>query len=126
MQSYLARHKIKHLPRDYYGKENGRYKHGMSNTRLNNIYVNMKQRCYNIKCPNYKNYGARGIEICSEWLCNKKTFFDWAVKNGYREGLTLDRIDNNKGYFPENCRWVSMIIQGNNRRVNCYITYKGD
>lgn len=126
MQSYLARHKIKHLPRDYRGKENGRYTHGMSNTRLNNIYTNMKQRCYNSKCPNYKNYGARGIEVCSEWLLNKKAFFDWAIKNGYKEGLTIDRIDNDKGYSPENCRWVNMIVQGNNRRVNCYITYKGE
>ena len=101
-------------------------------TRLNNIYKSMKSRCY---CPtntNYKDYGGRGITVCGEWLdSDKKThtgwkaFKEWALQNGYAENMTIDRINNNKGYSPDNCRWVSMKVQANNKRNNRNITYKG-
>ena len=95
------------------------------NRRLYDIYYSMLARCSNPKSINYKNYGGRGIKVCDEWM-DYKTFEDWALKNGYTDDLSIDRIDNNKDYTPENCRWVDMIIQSNNRRTNKYVTYKGE
>lgn len=105
-------------------------------SRLSNILTNMKQRCYNPKNDHFNVYGGRGIEICKEWLNSKKVgrngeskgflaFKEWALTHGYRDDLTIDRIDNNKGYSPDNCRWVSMKVQSNNLRRNIYLTYKG-
>jgi hypothetical protein len=104
---------------------------------LNRIYKNLKTRCYNSNCPKYKNYGGRGIEVCKEWLNTERVingkshlskgriaFEKWALENGYVEGLTLDRIDVNGNYEPNNCRWVSMKIQGNNKTNNRLVTYK--
>lgn len=99
-------------------------------TRLNRTFTNMKTRCYNPDCENYKDYGGRGIRICDEWYTPHShkgwiAFKDWALSNGYADDLTIDRIDNNKGYSPGNCRWVSMKTQCNNTRHNRLITYKG-
>ena len=107
-------------------------------TRLNRAYRNMKARCYNPNVESYCNYGARGITVCEEWLNSKMiktnhgtqslgwlSFKEWAMKNGYNDNLTIDRIDNNKGYSPENCRWVDRKVQANNRNFCRYITYKG-
>ena len=104
-------------------------------TRLNRIYHNMKQRCYNPKFKYYKHYGGRGVTVCNEWLDDKSegypkitlgwlAFKKWALSNGYSDNLTLDRIDVNKGYSPENCRWVTQKEQLNNTRRNVYITYQ--
>lgn len=90
----------------------------------------MKNRCYNPHHRYYAYYGGRGIKVCDEWFtphsCKGfRAFKAWALKNGYQEGLTIDRIDNNKGYFPDNCRWVTMLTQNNNKSCCHYITLNG-
>lgn len=106
-------------------------KHGLSHTRIDCVYKSMKARCYNASNSRYMNYGARGIKVCDEWLNNKNSFFEWAANNGYdpnalRGKNTLDRIDVNGDYCPENCRFVDMEIQNNNRRNNHLISYNGE
>ncbi len=75
----------------------------------------MKRRCYNQKFKQYKDYGGRGIRVCDEWLKSFKNFYDWAMANGFREDLQIDRIDNDGNYEPSNCRWVSAKENANNR-----------
>lgn len=99
--------------------------HGKSNTRLYRIYKTMKCRCYNKNREEYPNYGGRGIKVCDEWLNDFMVFYNWAMDNGYKEDLTIDRIDNNKGYSPANCRWVDKKIQACNTRRNLKLTYNG-
>lgn len=99
-------------------------KHLMSNSRLYRIWDLMKGRCYNSNRREYPNYGGRGIVVCDEWL-ESKNFIEWALNNGYDDGLTLDRINNNGNYCPENCRWVDRKTQQNNRRNNRIITHNG-
>lgn len=100
-----------------------RHRHKLSNTKLYQVWANMKDRCLNPNCKNYKNYGGNGIKICAEWLISDN-FLEWAIANGYKEGLTIDRIDNNKGYSPDNCRWTTFAEQENNKSNNHFITYK--
>ena len=99
--------------------------HGMGGTKLSRVYNTMKGRCYNPSDAKYNRYGARGIIVCDEWLNNPKTFFDWAMSNGYKEGLSIDRINNDGNYCPENCRWADNFIQANNKSNNVRIEHNG-
>lgn len=99
-------------------------KHGMRNERLYNIWSHMKARCSNEKTAQYADYGGRGIKVCDEWL-SFKSFSEWALNNGYRDDLTIDRIDVDKGYSPDNCRWANIEQQANNKRNTAYITVDG-
>lgn len=85
----------------------------------------MKKRCYNKNASNYKNYGGRGITMCDEWRNDFITFYNWSMENGYQDNLSIDRIDNDKGYSPSNCRWTDRTTQNNNTRHNVYLTYNG-
>lgn len=99
--------------------------HGKSNTRIYKIWRHMKDRCYNPKNKDYKLYGAEGKTICDEWINSFQNFYDWSMSHGYQEQLEIDRIDWRKGYYPDNCRWVTRKEQNNNNRNNHIIEYKG-
>ena len=90
-------------------------KHDKSRTRLYQCWRDMKQRCSNPHCCNYKYYGARGISVCDEWL-DFINFYNWAIANGYSDTLTIDRIDNDGNYEPDNCRWASKSVQNMSMR----------
>lgn len=93
-------------------------------TRLREIWRGMLKRCENPRCKDYKRYAGRRISVCEEWH-DFDRFEEWALSHGYRDGLTIDRVNNNKGYGPGNCRWVSRRSQAANRRTNTYYTMDG-
>lgn len=99
--------------------------HGKAKTRLYSVWKSMKHRCYNIKDKNYKHYGKRGIMVCDEWQKDFQAFYDWAMSSGYKDTLTIDRIDVNGNYEPLNCRWVDMKTQARNKTNNVMIECKG-
>lgn len=92
---------------------------------LYNAWKNMRRRCGSPYAKGYENYGGRGIKVCEEWDKDPLVFIHWALANGWEEGLTLDRIDNNGDYCPENCRWISRAKQLLNRRNNRIMTLNG-
>jgi hypothetical protein len=98
-------------------------KHGMTNTRIYNIWRRMKYRCYSKNADNYKDYGGRGITVCDEWKNDFKAFYNWSMQNVYKNNLSIDRIDVNGNYEPTNCRWATNLQQANNRRNNRFISY---
>ena len=107
-------------------KENNTgYKHGLGKNKILSVFQGMLNRCYNKNEKAYKNYGRRGITICKEWLEDRTKFYYWALNNGYKEGLTIERINNEKGYSPDNCMWATYKQQARNTRRNHLINYKG-
>lgn len=101
-------------------------KHGKRYLRIYRIWCSMKRRTRVMTDTGYEKYGGRGIDICSEWAENFESFYEWSVANGYAENLTIDRINNDKGYSPENCRWTTLFIQARNKRNNVYLKYRGE
>lgn len=100
--------------------------HGMSKTtRLYRIWANMKSRCNNKNFPRYKDYGGRGIKICTEWK-KFEVFMEWSIENGYRDDLTIERIDNDKGYDPSNCKFIPRSEQQKNQRSNKRIEFNNE
>jgi hypothetical protein len=95
--------------------------HGKSDTRLYEILHGMKDRCINNKL-----YTRKNIEVCIEWLNDFMSFYNWAMSNGYRDNLSIDRIDNSKGYYPENCRWATRNQQQRNTDLNRILEYNGE
>lgn len=105
--------------------------HGLSHTRLHHAWLSMIDRCNNPNNKEYKNYGGRGIKVCDEWLNSFEAFRDWAYANGFdadvpRDKCTIDRIDVNGNYEPDNCRWTDMKVQCRNRRNNVVIECNGE
>ena len=102
-----------------------KYPPELKQSRIYSVWKGMKQRCSDANAINYRYYGGKGIRVCDEWRDNFYAFYDWAIANGYRDDLTIDRIDNSKGYYPDNCRWASYKEQQNNRSNN-KIHHRGD
>ena len=109
---------------------NGNYynfnKYNWSNERIGSIFNGIKDRCYNKNNKSYKWYGEKGIKICKEWIDNPKLFENWALSNGYKDDLTIDRIDENKDYCPENCRWVTNINNAKYKSTTSLIEVDGE
>lgn len=101
-------------------------KYGKYSKSLYHAYTNMKTRCGNPNYCLYHRYGGRGIKICEEWENSFGAFLEWSLKNGYSDELTLDRINNNGDYCPENCRWTTRVKQSNNRSTNRMVTINGE
>ena len=110
-----------------YGKDNPKYSHGKSYTRIYKRYYDIKTRCYNPKYKKFENYGGRGIKVCDEWLNDFQVFYDWSIANGYKDGLEIERIENDGDYTPDNCKWATRSDQMKNTGMylNNKSGYKG-
>lgn len=102
-----------------------RLTHGYSRSKIYKVWATMKNRCYREKTERYKNYGGRGIKVCSEWLSSSEAFIKWALANGYREGLTLERKNNDGNYEPNNCSWETLTKQSNNKQNTVILELNG-
>lgn len=100
-------------------------KHGQSGKRLYKIWIDMRNRCKNPLCRDFHYYGGRGIKVCDEWLNSYNAFRNWSYSNGYKDDLTIDRIDLNGDYSPNNCKWATRKEQLNNTRRTVFVKYNG-
>lgn len=109
-------------------KSNPGVRHGGTGTKLHKVWLSMKERCYRKNFKFYKHYGGRGIKVCDEWICKEGfvNFQKWAFENGYREGLSINRKDNDGNYCPENCEWTTNKEQSNNKRDNIKVEFNGE
>ncbi len=108
------------------GANNPNYKHGETKTRLHKIWTSMKQRCHNPTTQGFENYGGRGISVCDEWRNDYLEFKNWSLNNGYSDVLEIDRTDNDRGYAPDNCRWVTKSANCRNTRRNNLVEAFGE
>lgn len=97
-----------------------------NNERIQKTFSGMKRRCYNANSKDYRWYGAKGIKICDEWMNNPSSFEKWALQNGYQDDLTIDRIDENKDYSPDNCRWVTNPQNAKYKSTTSLISVNGE
>lgn len=109
-----------------YYKSGARKRHESTRTKLYRIWASMKQRCTNSSSNNYARYGKRGIKVCDEWMNSFECFRDWALQNGYKQGLSIDRINNDGNYCPSNCRWATAKEQCNNTSRTVKIEFDGE
>lgn len=102
------------------GCSHGLLRHGekKNHTKLYYVWKEMRWRCHHSQNKSYKYYGGRGVHVCDEWRYDYSNFRRWALINGYKEGLTIDRIDNYSGYHPNNCRWVTQSVNNKNKRIH--------
>lgn len=100
--------------------------HGMTGTRLFNIWVDMRQRCYNKNYPQFYLWGGKGVKVCDEWLQDFMTFYNWAIENGYANNLSIERKDSNGNYEPSNCKWATPKEQARNISTNRMVTIDGE
>ena len=105
--------------------EHAKTTHNMTGTKIYGVWASMKQRCENSNDKAYKWYGSQGIKVCDEWSKSFEEFYSWAKKNGYQEGLTIERIDVKGNYEPDNCKWITQQEQSLNTRRSRIITYNG-
>lgn len=99
--------------------------HNATGTPLFDVWRNIKERCTNPNYKTYGNYGGRGIKVCDEWLESFESFYEWAVNNGYKQGLSIDRIDVDGNYEPSNCRWETNKVQARNKRNTVFLEHNG-
>lgn len=100
--------------------------HGLYKSKIYGVWCSLKNRCLVETATPYKNYGGRGIKVCNDWINSFLSFYKWAIQNGYKDGLTIDRIDVNGDYCPENCRWITNKEQQRNKRNNHLVYYRGE
>lgn len=104
--------------------------HGLTESKLYGVWMNIKARCYSPKADSFENYGKRGIQVCEEWRKDFKSFYDWAINSGYKEDVrgkyTIERINVDGNYCPKNCTWISITEQEQNKRNSVRITYKNE